>query len=60
MGYKINKTNMLATRINSSESYTKVMDLKIPPEPSNVLNKLQKKLSSNISIRLINYALNYI
>ena len=35
--YKINKTNMLATRINSSESYTKVMDLKIPPEHSNVL-----------------------
>ena len=40
--YKINKTNMLATRINSSESYTKVIDLKIPPEPRNVLNMLQK------------------
>ena len=40
--YKINKTNMLATRINSSESYTNVMDLKIPPEPSNVINMLQK------------------
>ena len=40
--YKINKTNMLATRINSSKSYTKVIDLKIPPEPRNVLNMLQK------------------
>ena len=33
---------MLATRINSSESYTKVMDLKILPEPINGLIILQK------------------
>ena len=34
---------MLATRINSTESYTKVMDLKILPEPTNRLIMLQKK-----------------
>ena len=40
--YKINKTNMLATRINSTESYTKVMDLKMLPDTRNGLNMRQK------------------
>ena len=40
--YKINNTNMLAKRINSTESYTKVMDLKILQETRNGLNMLQK------------------
>ena len=40
--YKINKTNMLATKINSTGSSTKVMDLKILPQPRNGLNMLQK------------------
>ena len=40
--YKINKTNMLATRINSTESYIKVMDLKILSEPRNGLPMLRK------------------
>ena len=41
--YEINKTNKLATKINSTESYTKVMNLKILPEPTNGLIMLQKK-----------------
>ena len=41
--YKINKTNMLATRINPTGSSTTVMGLKILPEPRNGLNMLQKK-----------------
>ena len=40
--YKINKTIMLATKINSIGSSTKVMDLKILSEPRNSLNMLQK------------------
>ena len=40
--YKINKSNMLATRINFTESYTKVMDLKILPWPRNGLRMLHK------------------
>ena len=40
--YKINKTNKLAKKINSTESYTKVMDLKILPKPRIGLNMLQK------------------
>ena len=39
--YEINKTNKLAKKINSTESYTKVMDLKILPEPSNGLIMLR-------------------
>ena len=35
--YKINKTNMLATRINSIESSVADMGLKILPEPKNSL-----------------------
>ena len=35
--YKINKTNMLATRINSIESSVADMGLKILPEPTNSL-----------------------
>ena len=41
--HEINKTNKLAKNINSTESYTKVMDLKILPEPTNGLIMLQKK-----------------
>jgi hypothetical protein len=33
---------MLATKINFTRSFTKVMDLKILPEPRNSLNILQK------------------
>ena len=40
--YKINKTNMLGTRINSIGSYTKDMNLNILPEPTNGLSMLQK------------------
>ena len=40
--YKIDKSNILAIRINSIECYTTVMDLKILPEPRNGLNMLQK------------------
>ena len=40
--YKINKTNMLATKTKSTGSYTKVKGLKILPEPRNGLNMLQK------------------
>ena len=40
--YKINKTNMLATRINFIGSYTKDMNLNILPEPINGLSMLQK------------------
>ena len=39
--YKINKSNMLAKRINSTESYTKVMDLKMLPDTRNGLNMHQ-------------------
>ena len=37
---------MLATRINSTESYTKVMDFKIFPEPRNGQNMFQKKFQA--------------
>ena len=39
---KINKTNILATRIISIESSAEDMGLKILPEPKNSLNMLQK------------------
>ena len=39
---KINKTNILATRINTIESSTEDMGFKILPEPKNSLNILQK------------------
>ena len=42
MSYKINKTNMLATKINSTGSSTKVMALQILPETRNCINMLQK------------------
>ena len=40
--YKIKKSNKLATKINSTESQAKVMDLKILQEPGYGLNMLQK------------------
>ena len=40
---KINKTNILATRIISIESSAEDMGFKILPEPKNSLNILQKK-----------------
>ena len=40
--YKINKTNMLARRINSIESSVEDMSLKILPEPRYDLNMFQK------------------
>ena len=42
MSYKINKTNMLATKINSTGSFRKVMALQILPETRNGINMLQK------------------
>ena len=39
--YKIKKTNMLATRINSIEISVEDMGLKILPEPKNSLKMLQ-------------------
>ena len=39
--YTINKAIMQSTRITSTESYAKVMDLKILLEPRNNLNMLQ-------------------
>ena len=39
---KINKTNILATRINTIESSAEDMGFKILPEPKNSLNILQK------------------
>ena len=41
-GYKINKIIKLLTKIISTESYTKVMVLKILPEPRCVLNMFQR------------------
>ena len=40
--YKINKSNKLATKINSTGRYAKVMDLKSLPELRNGLIMLQK------------------
>ena len=59
-GYKINKIIKLLTNINSTESYTKDMNLKILPEPRYVLNMFSKltKSSSIISTRKNNYAFN--
>ena len=39
--YKINKSNMLALRINSTGSSAQVMCLKILPEPKHGLKMLQ-------------------
>ena len=41
-GYKINKIIKLLTMINSAESYTRDMVLKILPEPRYDLNMFQK------------------
>ena len=41
-GYKINKITKLLSKIISTESYTRNMDLKILPEPIYDLNMLQK------------------
>ena len=41
-GYKINKIIKLLTKINSTESYTRDMNLKILPEPRYVLKMFQK------------------
>ena len=40
--YKINKTNKLAKKLNSTESQAKVMDLQILPKPRYGLNMFQK------------------
>ena len=39
---KINKIIKLSSKINSTESFTRIMDLKILPEPRYVLDMLQK------------------
>jgi len=41
-GYKINKIIKLSTKLISTESYTRIMDLKILPEPRYNLNMFQK------------------
>ena len=41
-GYKINKIIKLSSKINSTESYTRILDLKILPEPRYGLNMFQK------------------
>ena len=40
--YEINKTNKLAKKINSTESYTRIMDFKILPEPRYIRKIFQK------------------
>ena len=41
-GYKINKIIKLSSEINSTESYTWILDLKLLPEPRFGLNMFQK------------------
>ena len=41
-GYKINKIIKLLNKINSTESYTRDIHLKILPKPRYVLNMFQK------------------
>ena len=41
-GYKMNKNSKLLNKINSTESYTRVMVLKFLPEPSHELKIFQK------------------
>ena len=41
-GYKINKIIKLSSKINSTESYARIMDHKILPEPIYVLSIFQK------------------
>ena len=41
-GYKINKIIKLSSKINSTESYTRMLDLKILPEPRYGLRMFQK------------------
>ena len=48
----------LLTKINFTESYNRDMVLKILPEPKYDLNILQKKLSSSIFTKKINYSFN--
>ena len=44
--YKINKTNMLATNLIYTGSYTSVMNFKCLPEPRNRLKMLHKNYQS--------------
>ena len=41
-GYKINKIIKLSSKINSTESYRRILDLTIVPEPRYGLNMFQK------------------
>ena len=41
-GYKMNKSSKLLTKINSTESYTRDMVLKMLPEPSHDLHMFHK------------------
>ena len=47
-GYKINKIIKLLNKINSIESFTRNMDLKISPEPRYGLNVFQKNYQALI------------
>ena len=50
----MNKNSKLLIKINSSESYTRGMVLKIVPEPSHDLNMFQKNLQAlSLSEKLI-------
>ena len=45
-GYKINKIIKLSTKLISTESYTRIMDLKILPEPKYGLNIFLKNFQA--------------
>ena len=46
-GYKINKITKLLTKIISTESYTRNMDVKILPEPRHGLDIFQKNYQAS-------------
>ena len=47
-GYKINKIIKLSSMINSTDSYTRILDLTIVPEPRYGLNMFQKNYQALI------------
>ena len=47
-GYKINKIIKLSSKINSTESYTRILDLTIVPEPRYDINMFQKNYQALI------------
>ena len=57
-GDKKNKFSKLLNKINSIESYTRDMVLKLLPEPRNELNILQKNYQASYPPDKISYAFN--